>query len=292
MVYQIQKQAISFLKNKLGLINKIEYFTDGCAFKYKNCKNFINLRNNKDDFEVGAIWSFFATSHGKSACDRIGDTVKKSVALESLRRPLKQQILNLQEMLLHCKKNILSIHFQEIELQVVEETREFLQQRFAYATTIKGTRSFHNFKLLSATKIATKRINFDENYSYVFDFQQLLCQDLPAATNVRQGGYVFAIYDNNWYIGFKTETDPDRGDTKMNFMHPKRPAASFHFPNHEDVCWMATSHILYCIEPPVLATTRGQYHISSKTAKKIDFAWQSVSKQNFVHTFYCLFAVC
>ena len=90
----------------------------------------------------------------------VGGTVKRYVASESLRQPLKQQILNLQEMLLHFKKTILSIYFQEIEHQVLEETREFLQQRFAYATTIKGTRSFHNFKPLSATKIATKRINF------------------------------------------------------------------------------------------------------------------------------------
>ena len=188
----------------------------------------------------------------------VGGTVKRSVASESLRQPLKQQILNLQEMQLHFKKTILSIHFQVIELQVLEETREFLQQRFAYATTIKGTRSFHNFKPLSATKIATKRINFDENYSYVFDFQQPLCQDPPAAKNVRQGGYVVAIYDNNWYIGFITETDADSGDTKVNFMNPKGPAAYFDFPNHEDVCWIPTSHLLCCIEPPVLATTQGQ----------------------------------
>ena len=49
MVYQIQKQTISFLKNKLGLINKIEYFTDGCASPYKN---FTNLCKHKDDFDA------------------------------------------------------------------------------------------------------------------------------------------------------------------------------------------------------------------------------------------------
>ena len=66
-------------------------------------------------------------------------------------------------------------------------------------------------------------------------------------------------------------------------MHPKGPAAYFHFPNHEDGCWIPRSHLLCCIEPPVLATTQGQYRISSETAKKIDFTWQSVLKQNFVY---------
>ena len=41
------------------------------------------------DFGIEATWSFFATSHGKSPCDGIGGTVKRSTAMESLRRPLQ-----------------------------------------------------------------------------------------------------------------------------------------------------------------------------------------------------------
>ena len=33
MVYEIQKTTISFLKEKLGSLKKIEYFTDGCGAK-------------------------------------------------------------------------------------------------------------------------------------------------------------------------------------------------------------------------------------------------------------------
>ena len=71
---------------------------------------------------------------------------KRSVALESLGRPITNKVLTLEEMLEHCKRAILNNYFQKIELQSLQKTREQLQQRFQYATTIKGTRSFHNFK--------------------------------------------------------------------------------------------------------------------------------------------------
>ena len=143
MVYEIQKETISCLKNKLVSLKKVEYYTDGCASQYKNCKNFANLCKHKEDFGVSAEWSFFATSHGKSACDGIGGSVKRSTALESLRRPLKNQILSLADMLLHCKKTIPKIHFLEIKQEALQRTRECRQERFANATTVKGTRSFH-----------------------------------------------------------------------------------------------------------------------------------------------------
>ena len=94
MVYEIQKTTISFLKEKLGSLKKIEYFTNGCAAQYKNCNISTNLCRHEEDFGVSVEWSFFATSHEKSACDGIGDTVKRSVSLESIRRPIKDQILN------------------------------------------------------------------------------------------------------------------------------------------------------------------------------------------------------
>ena len=62
-----------------------------------------------------------------------------------------------------------------------------------YASTIKSTRSFHNFKPLSSSRIATKQINFDEDYSYVFDFFQLFRhKELPCVT-IKHGGYILLL---------------------------------------------------------------------------------------------------
>jgi len=81
-----------------------------------------------------------------------------------------------------------NIYFYEIKQDALEETLEWLQERFANATTLKGTRSFHNFTPVSTSRIVTTRINFDEQYSYIFDFLQQSCET-PAFINVKLRGY-------------------------------------------------------------------------------------------------------
>ena len=46
--------------------------------------NLFNLRRHKPDYNIDAKWVFFATSHGKQPCDRIGGTVKQLVSNASL----------------------------------------------------------------------------------------------------------------------------------------------------------------------------------------------------------------
>ena len=83
---------------------KIYYFSDGCTGQYKNRFNFINLCYYKMDFDVECEWHFFATSHGKSACDGIGGVVKKMTTKASLQTPFEKQILTPQNMHTFCKK--------------------------------------------------------------------------------------------------------------------------------------------------------------------------------------------
>ena len=49
--------------------------------QYKNCKN---LCHHFEDFGVRAEWDFFATSHGKSAGDGAGGTLKRLATRASL----------------------------------------------------------------------------------------------------------------------------------------------------------------------------------------------------------------
>ncbi len=66
------------------MIKKIFFASDGAGAQYKNKYNFINLCNFKIDFQIDAEWHFHATSHGKSACDRIGGTLKRAAYRFSL----------------------------------------------------------------------------------------------------------------------------------------------------------------------------------------------------------------
>ena len=57
----------------------------------------MNLVHHYVDFGVSAKWSFSATSHGKGPWDGLAGSAKREAALESLRRPLENQILTPQE---------------------------------------------------------------------------------------------------------------------------------------------------------------------------------------------------
>ena len=95
-VYSFQQNLIGQLKEKLSQegieLVKIKYHTDGCAEQYKNLKNFINLANHKKDFGIDADWLFSATGHGKGPWDGLAGSAKREAALESLRRPVNDQI--------------------------------------------------------------------------------------------------------------------------------------------------------------------------------------------------------
>ena len=71
----------------------------------------INLVYHQDDFGIQAEWHFFATSHGKSACDGIGGTVKREAARASLRATTTGHILTPQQLFEWCSINITGIKF-------------------------------------------------------------------------------------------------------------------------------------------------------------------------------------
>ena len=83
-VYAFQYTIIhEFIKNELSQITNMNYFSDG---QYKNHKNFTNFFHHVDVFHISAEWHFFATSHGKNACDSIGVTIKRLAAYSSLQK--------------------------------------------------------------------------------------------------------------------------------------------------------------------------------------------------------------
>ena len=50
MVYEIQKCIIAAIKSKLPYIVKVEYYSDGCAGQYKNCKKFFQFMPTQSRF--------------------------------------------------------------------------------------------------------------------------------------------------------------------------------------------------------------------------------------------------
>ena len=58
-----------------------------------------------------AEWNFFATSHGKTACDGIEGTAKRLTLKASLQRPVSNQIITPRDMFSFCSENISGIQF-------------------------------------------------------------------------------------------------------------------------------------------------------------------------------------
>ena len=213
--------SLSIIKQHIrDRLKKAHYFSDGCAGQYKNCKNVINLYHHKDDFNLECVSNFFATSHGKSACDGIGGTVKRLVAKASLQHQTCGQIVNAEEMFKFCKTEIKGIEFIYISKETMVGVREMLSDCFSRAKTIPGTRSFHQFIPLSRGEIATKRVSQDIE----FEFEQV--QQVLSLSMVSIGQFVLCTYDGHKWVGMVCEVDAAHKDIEIQFMHPPCPSRS------------------------------------------------------------------
>lgn len=161
LFYVFQKQFLKFLKNNHENITKVIYFTDGCGGQYKNFKNFLNITYHEEDFGIPAEWSFFATSHGKGACDGIGGTVKRLAARASLQRPYNDQITTAYELYNWSKANLPNINFEFFSNDDYNSNIQHLERRFEEAKTVNGTLQIHSVIPLEKGIISTKTFSYD-----------------------------------------------------------------------------------------------------------------------------------
>ena len=105
-VAAFQSVLVPHLVKKYSGLRKIHYFSDGCGGQYKNRYNFMNICRHHSDFFVDCEWHFFATAHGKNACDGIAGIVKRSVSRASLQRPLAGQILTPTALFDYCVEHV------------------------------------------------------------------------------------------------------------------------------------------------------------------------------------------
>ena len=98
------------------------------------------------------IWKQSETSHGKSACDGIGGTVKRPATKASLKGPAHNQILTPLDLFSYCESDVTGIKF-FYRLSTSKENVILLQDRYNAAQTVKGTRQLHRFMLQPLGKL-------------------------------------------------------------------------------------------------------------------------------------------
>lgn len=278
MVHTFLRQLVPLLKKDHPNLQKIHYWSDGCGGQYKNKFNFVNLYHHKDDFEIDAEWNFFATSHGKNACDGIGGTLKRSVARASLQRPYDKQILTPQDFYNYCQESITSIKTFFVPNEVVEQTGKELEHRFSKALTIPGTQKNHRFVPagsghleiyeVSANDQKRKvRITKDEpsgrtRQQNVSEERQSVEENNPIAV----GTFVAVEEDRKMWIAHIDAFDPEFGDYDIRFLHPKGVNAAYYFPHDErERCFKSKEQILAILPNPGLTGgTRIRYAFPKK----------------------------
>ena len=188
-VYAFLKTLLEGLKVKYPAIKKVHYFSDGCAGRY-SCFH-------KEDFGLLAEWNFFATSHGKTACDGIGGTAKHLRLKASLLRPVSNQILNPHDMFLFCSESISGILFYFVSKEAVLEAEASPEEHFSTSHTIKGTQRYHRYIPQSTSTLAVHEISSGERTAVVSVVESLQID----TSDVTKGSYIACMYEEEVWFG-------------------------------------------------------------------------------------------
>ena len=232
------------------------------------------MSRHHQDFGLAAEWNFFATSHGKSACDGIGGTVKRLVTKASLQRPYNDQILTSEAIMDFCTEKIPGIKFFNVSPDDVTKTAVELQGRFDTAITVKGTQQFHRFVPVSKSMLQVYKLSDQVSppdvvpVSHSNDVEPApeAAQDL----DVVEQNFVCCIYDGFPWIGMVENISEEFGDFYINFMHPHGPSKQFKWPLDADKCWVTEANVLCKVNTPSLTSSSSRkYYISANDSAQI-----------------------
>ncbi|KAK3916428.1 23S rRNA (uracil(1939)-C(5))-methyltransferase [Frankliniella fusca] len=127
-VYVFQKRLIEFLQNQLA---------------YKNFKSLKNLCEHQSHFGLEAERHFYATSHGKSACDGVGGTVKREARHACVQSPFQNIIGTTRELYTWCVNNLTETHFAYVYRTDIDKEKAFFEFRVNKCGTLAGTMGYH-----------------------------------------------------------------------------------------------------------------------------------------------------
>jgi hypothetical protein len=138
-------------------LTKVKYFSDGAPSQYKNFKNLANMCMHKNDHGVPCKWYFFASGHGKSACDGLGGTTKALARRAASRKKNPYQITTCKELY-----NFLSLKMPRVKFDYVEKrehalNKRRLESRYKKFKTLPGLRQYHMITPLPGMRVRVRK---------------------------------------------------------------------------------------------------------------------------------------
>ena len=179
-------------------MKKVFFFSDGGPGHYKNRFNFANLSFFESESSVSAEWHFWATWHGKNACDGVGGTVKRQARRASRQLSFIMTPLDLYKW---AVDNITGIDFAFVTKEQISVDAELLITRMNSALTIHGTQKFHFFQPISNGGLKVSRtsdplsVMSKETFTVV---QNLSWRVLVSLNDLFLDDYVAIVFAGQW----------------------------------------------------------------------------------------------
>jgi hypothetical protein len=168
-VHVFIKKIVCLLKERLPGMRFMDIFSDGAASQFKQKYNFVNLTFFKLSYGIDVTWHFFASGHGKGACDGIGGTIKRLV-WQYVRsgRITVTDAASFHACALTRKSaiNILLVTAEE-----VHQEDELLNDRWKDIIALPGTQSMHFFSPVAPNIIHFKLYSSDARVPEVHIFR-------------------------------------------------------------------------------------------------------------------------
>ncbi|KAE8741802.1 hypothetical protein FOCC_FOCC012663 [Frankliniella occidentalis] len=258
--YAFQCELLKLIKgvNVITDIKKIFYFSDGCSGQYKNKKMAANVYYHQKDFNIQAEWHFFATSHGKSACDGIGGTVKRLAEYHSKQHTeAGSQITTPQRLFEWANKNIKGITTIWVSKEDVALVEKKLEIRFKTALAIDGIKSSHciipsNEKNIVTIKRYSKATACEKRRVSNAEELEIKLDDVRG----------FVVYYNKdepeWHLGYVSGTCEENDEIYSQVLnHVKDKNKKYHYEFTEDsnvTC--SLDSILTLVNPQIMRQGR------------------------------------
>ncbi|EFX75283.1 hypothetical protein DAPPUDRAFT_108106 [Daphnia pulex] len=220
IVHAYLRPVLQHLMTLNPTLKSVQYFTDGSGAQYKNKKNFANLCAHFEDFKLQTEWHFFASCHGKSACDGIGGTVKRLARLASLQRSANNQITSPMQLFNWAKEN-LEIKCFFVTSEEVKANEAVINERMQNAIAVTGTRKFHSYVPVNSFQVNASILSGDDadfatfnvlpKPHEVFDF---------FSCNINY--YIACIHpdDKYWYVTQIVSLDEEKREFNVNVLSP------------------------------------------------------------------------
>ncbi|KAE8738597.1 hypothetical protein FOCC_FOCC015922 [Frankliniella occidentalis] len=249
--YTFQKKLIDHLKEKYN-IEKIYYFSDGCGGQYKNRKMAANLCYHERDFGIKAEWNFFATAHGKSACDGIGGSIKRRASeFAMVNKDPGAQITTAYKLYEWCLKNENKIHPLWVSKAEVGLKAEFLAVRYEGALPIDGIQSIHQITPEGENFVILKR------YSAALHGERReisRAEEGVSWENIRGFVIFWDKREPKWYLGTVQEKHEDTASLSIEKLQLKENRKyDYEYPDNESSTIYQADCVLILPETTIMA---------------------------------------